>query len=252
MIEIRGLTKSFHKHLVLDHIDLTIHKGDVVAVIGSSGAGKSTLLRSINLLEAPDAGTIKLDELRVDLSKKSKADVLALRKSTAMVFQQFNLFRQKTALENVMEGLVVVKKIPKEEARQIAARHLARVGLSDRMNHYPKQLSGGQQQRVAIARALAMKPKILLFDEPTSALDPELVGEVLDTIRKAAEEGNTMLLVSHEMNFVRKVATRVLFLDQGVILEDGTPEEVFSHPKSDRTKQFLANYYRDQKPEFTI
>lgn len=252
MIEIRGLTKSFHKHLVLDHIDLTIHKGDVVAVIGSSGAGKSTLLRSINLLEAPDAGTIKLDELLVDLSKKSKADVLALRKSTAMVFQQFNLFRQKTALENVMEGLVVVKKIPKEEARQIAAQHLARVGLSDRMNHYPKQLSGGQQQRVAIARALAMKPKILLFDEPTSALDPELVGEVLDTIRKAAEEGNTMLLVSHEMNFVRKVATRVLFLDQGVILEDGTPEEVFSHPKSDRTKQFLANYYRDQEPEFTI
>ncbi len=252
MIEIRGLTKSFHKHIVLDHIDLTIHKGDVVAVIGSSGAGKSTLLRSINLLEVPDAGTIKLDELLVDLSKKSKADVLALRKSTAMVFQQFNLFRQKTALENVMEGLVVVKKIPKEEARQIAVQHLARVGLSDRMNHYPKQLSGGQQQRVAIARALAMKPKILLFDEPTSALDPELVGEVLDTIRKAAEEGNTMLLVSHEMNFVRKVATRVLFLDQGVILEDGTPEEVFSHPKSDRTKQFLANYYRDQEPEFTI
>lgn len=252
MIEIRGLTKSFHKHMVLDHIDLTIHKGDVVAVIGSSGAGKSTLLRSINLLEAPDAGTIKLDEQQVDLAKKSKTDVLALRKSTAMVFQQFNLFRQKTALENVMEGLVVVKKIPKEEARQIAAQHLARVGLSDRMNHYPKQLSGGQQQRVAIARALAMKPKILLFDEPTSALDPELVGEVLDTIRKAAEEGNTMLLVSHEMNFVRKVATRVLFLDQGVILEDGTPEEVFSHPKSDRTKQFLANYYRDQEPEFTI
>ncbi|ASA23302.1 amino acid ABC transporter ATP-binding protein [Paenibacillus donghaensis] len=252
MIEIRGLTKSFHKHKVLDHIDLTIQKGDIVAVIGSSGAGKSTLLRSINLLEVPDEGIIRIDELQVDISRKNKTDVLELRRSTAMVFQQFNLFRQKTALENVMEGLIVVKKIAKEEARKTAALHLGRVGLSDRMNHYPKQLSGGQQQRVAIARALAMQPKILLFDEPTSALDPELVGEVLDTIRKAAEEGNTMLLVSHEMNFVRKVATRVLFLDQGVILEDGSPEEVFSHPKSDRTKQFLTNYYRDQEPEFTI
>lgn len=252
MIEIRGLTKSFHKHKVLDQIDLTIRKGDVVAVIGSSGAGKSTLLRSINLLEVPDAGTIRLDRLEVDFARKTKADVLELRKSTAMVFQQFNLFRQKTALENVMEGLVVVRGIPKEEALKIAVQQLAGVGLSDRMHHYPKQLSGGQQQRVGIARALAMQPKILLFDEPTSALDPELVGEVLDTIRKAAEAGNTMLLVSHEMSFVRKVATRVLFLDQGVIVEDGTPEEVFSHPKSERTKQFLANYYRDQEPEFTI
>ncbi|MEK5027567.1 amino acid ABC transporter ATP-binding protein [Paenibacillus sp. FSL M7-1046] len=252
MIEINGLTKSFHKSIVLDHINLTIAKGDVVAVIGSSGAGKSTLLRSINLLEVPDEGTIKIDDLKVDMAKKSKKDVIELRKSTAMVFQQFNLFRQKTALENVMEGLTVVKKVPKEEARKIAEQHLAKVGLSDRVHHYPKQLSGGQQQRVAIARALAMMPKILLFDEPTSALDPELVGEVLDTIKKAAEEGNTMLLVSHEMNFVRKVATRVLFLDQGIIVEDGTSEEVFSHPKSDRTKQFLANYYRDQEPEFAI
>ncbi|WP_438490859.1 amino acid ABC transporter ATP-binding protein [Paenibacillus sp. IHBB 3054] len=252
MIEINGLTKSFHKSIVLDHINLTIAKGDVVAVIGSSGAGKSTLLRSINLLEVPDEGTIKIDDLKVDMAKKSKKDVIELRKSTAMVFQQFNLFRQKTALENVMEGLTVVKKVPKEEARKIAEQHLAKVGLSDRVHHYPKQLSGGQQQRVAIARALAMMPKILLFDEPTSALDPELVGEVLDTIKKAAEEGNTMLLVSHEMNFVRKVATRVLFLDQGIIVEDGTPEEVFSHPNSDRTKQFLANYYRDQEPEFAI
>ncbi|WP_042197098.1 amino acid ABC transporter ATP-binding protein [Paenibacillus camerounensis] len=252
MIEIRGLTKSFHQHKVLDHIDLSIQKGDVVAIIGSSGAGKSTLLRSVNLLEVPDEGTIRVDKLQVDFAKKSKPDILALRKSTAMVFQQFNLFRQKTALENVMEGLLVVRKIPKEEARRTAELHLASVGLADRMHHYPKQLSGGQQQRVGIARALAMQPKILLFDEPTSALDPELVGEVLDTIRKAAEEGNTMLLVSHEMSFVRKVATRVLFLDQGVIVEDGTPEEVFSHPKSERTRQFLANYYRDQEPEFTI
>lgn len=252
MIEISGLTKSFHGNLVLNHIDLNIKRGDVVAVIGSSGAGKSTLLRAINLLEVPDEGTIRIDELKVDTAKKTKKDVIELRKSTAMVFQQFNLFRQKTALENVMEGLVVVKKVPKDEARKIAEEQLAKVGLSDRVNYYPKHLSGGQQQRVAIARALAMQPKILLFDEPTSALDPELVGEVLDTIKKAAEEGNTMLLVSHEMNFVRKVATRVLFLDQGTIVEDGTPQEVFSHPKSERTKQFLANYYRDQEPEFTI
>ncbi|GGH23342.1 amino acid ABC transporter ATP-binding protein [Paenibacillus segetis] len=252
MIEISGLTKSFHHNMVLDHIDLTIKRGDVVAVIGSSGAGKSTLLRAINLLEVPDAGTIRIDELIVNTAKKTKKEVIELRKSTAMVFQQFNLFRQKTALENVMEGLIVVKKLPKEEARKIAHLQLAKVGLSDRVNHYPKQLSGGQQQRVAIARALAMQPKILLFDEPTSALDPELVGEVLDTIKKTAEEGNTMLLVSHEMNFVRKVATRVIFLDQGRIVEDGTPQEVFSHPKSERTKQFLANYYRDQEPEFAI
>lgn len=252
MIEIRGLTKSFQGHTVLNGIDLTIQQGDVVAVIGSSGAGKSTLLRSINLLEPADAGTIAMDELKVDFSKRSRSETLELRKSTAMVFQQFNLFRQKTALENVMEGLVVVKKMPKDEARKIAAWQLSRVGLSDRVHHYPKQLSGGQQQRVAIARALAMEPKLLLFDEPTSALDPELAGEVLDTIRQTAVEGNTMLLVSHEMDFVRKVATRVLFLDKGIIVEDGTPQEVFAHPKSDRTKQFLANYYRDREPDFSI
>ncbi|KHF31989.1 L-cystine import ATP-binding protein TcyN [Paenibacillus sp. P1XP2] len=252
MIEIRGLTKSFQGHTVLNGIDLTIQQGDVVAVIGSSGAGKSTLLRSINLLEPADAGTIAMDELKVDISKRSRSETLELRKSTAMVFQQFNLFRQKTALENVMEGLVVVKKMPKDEARKIAAWQLSRVGLSDRVHHYPKQLSGGQQQRVAIARALAMEPKLLLFDEPTSALDPELAGEVLDTIRQTAVEGNTMLLVSHEMDFVRKVATRVLFLDKGIIVEDGTPQEVFAHPKSDRTKQFLANYYRDREPDFSI
>ncbi|MEI0737118.1 amino acid ABC transporter ATP-binding protein [Paenibacillus sp. JTLBN-2024] len=252
MIEIRGLTKSFQGHTVLNGIDLTIQQGDVVAVIGSSGAGKSTLLRSINLLEPADAGTIAMDELMVDISKRSRSETLELRKSTAMVFQQFNLFRQKTALENVMEGLVVVKKMPKDEARKIAAWQLSRVGLSDRVHHYPKQLSGGQQQRVAIARALAMEPKLLLFDEPTSALDPELAGEVLDTIRQTVVEGNTMLLVSHEMDFVRKVATRVLFLDKGIIVEDGTPQEVFAHPKSDRTKQFLANYYRDREPDFSI
>ncbi|MGG0821455.1 amino acid ABC transporter ATP-binding protein [Paenibacillus turicensis] len=252
MIEISGLTKSFHGHIVLNELDLSIKKGDVVAVIGSSGSGKSTFLRSINLLETPDSGSISIGDFKVNVAKASRSDAQRLRKSTAMVFQQFNLFRQKTALENVMEGLIIVKKIAKEEARKIAHQQLARVGLSDRINHFPKQLSGGQQQRVAIARALAMQPELLLFDEPTSALDPELVGEVLDTIKQTAEEGYTMLLVSHEMNFVRKVATRVLFLDKGVIVEDGTPDEVFGSPKSDRTKQFLANYYRNFEPEFSI
>lgn len=252
MIRISGLTKSFHSHNVLDHIDLDIQKGEIVAVIGSSGAGKSTLLRSINLLETPDEGIISIDDLTVNIATKTKAEILALRKSTAMVFQQFNLFRQKTALENVMEGLVTVKKISKSDAVKIASEQLIRVGLKERIHHYPKQLSGGQQQRVAIARALAMQPKILLLDEPTSALDPELVGEVLDTIKQVAEEGNTMLLVSHEMNFVRKVASRVLFLDKGIILEDGTPEELFLNPKTERAKQFLANYNRDRQPEFLI
>ncbi|MBJ6362871.1 amino acid ABC transporter ATP-binding protein [Paenibacillus sp. GCM10012307] len=252
MIEIRGLTKSFHPHTILNHIDLTIRTGEIVAVIGSSGAGKSTLLRSINLLEIPDKGTIKIGEVKVDIVKRTKAETLELRKRTAMVFQQFNLFRQKTALENVMEGLIIVKKIPKEDARKIAMLQLEKVGLIHRIHHYPKQLSGGQQQRVAIARALAMQPQLLLFDEPTSALDPELAGEVLDTIKKTAEEGNTMLLVSHEMSFVRKIATRVLVLDQGAIVEDGAREEVFSNPKSERTKQLLANYYRDRDPEFAI
>ncbi|MFF2480306.1 amino acid ABC transporter ATP-binding protein [Paenibacillus sp. NPDC058071] len=252
MIEIRGLTKSFQDLNVLNDINLTIEKGEVVALIGSSGAGKSTLLRSINLLEIPDKGTIRIGELEVDIVKRTKAETLELRKSTAMVFQQFHLFRQKTALENVMEGLITVKKVVKEEARKIALLQLEKVGLLDRIHHYPKQLSGGQQQRVAIARALAMQPQILLFDEPTSALDPELVDEVLETIRKTAEEGNTMLLVSHEMSFVRRVATRVLMLDKGSIVEDGTREEVFTNPKSERTKQFLANYYRDREPEFAI
>jgi len=252
LIEIRGLTKSFDQHTVLNQIDLTIQKGEVVAVIGSSGAGKSTLLRSINLLEVPDKGIIRIGELEVDIVTRTKTETLELRKSTAMVFQQFNLFRQKTALENVMEGLIVVKKVPKEDARKFAMLQLEKVGLLNRIHHYPKQLSGGQQQRVAIARALAMQPKLLLFDEPTSALDPELAGEVLDTIKKTAEEGNTMLLVSHEMSFVRKIATRVLVLDQGSIVEDGTRDEIFSNPQSERTKQLLANYYRDREPEFAI
>lgn len=252
MIEIRGLSKSFHKNVVLDSIDLTIQKGEVVAVIGPSGSGKSTFLRCMDFLEEPEAGTIRIDDFVIDVTKKTKAQIRTLRQYTAMVFQQFNLFRRKTALENVMEGLTVVKKISKKEAEKIAFEQLKKVGLADRINHYPKQLSGGQMQRVAIARALAMNPSILLFDEPTSALDPELVGEVLDTIRTAAQEGNTMIIVSHELNFVRKVANRVLFLEGGKIIEDGTPKEVFEHPKSDRTKEFLGKFYKFQDAEYYI
>lgn len=252
MIEIKGLTKTFNHKVVLNDLNLTIKKGEIVALIGSSGAGKSTFLRCLNLLVEPDSGVIKLDELTVDSAKKSKQQVIELRKQTAMVFQQFNLFRQKTSLENVMEGLTVVQKKSKTEAETLAEEQLSRVGLKDFLTYYPKQLSGGQQQRVGIARALAMKPKVLLFDEPTSALDPELVGEVLDTIMSVAKAGNTMIIVSHEMNFVRKVATRIIFLDKGVIVEDGSPEEVFISPKSERTRQFLTNYYRDKEPEFII
>lgn len=252
MIEIKGLSKRYNNNVVLDNVDLKIQKGDVVAVIGPSGTGKSTLLRCLNLLENPEKGVVKIEDLEVDLTKKSKADIINIRKNTAMVFQQFNLFRRKTALENVMEGLVIVKKIPKAEAEKIAIEQLTKVGLFERINYYPKQLSGGQQQRVAIARALAMNPKILLFDEPTSALDPELVGEVLETIKATALEGNTMIIVSHEMNFVRNVANRVLFFDKGKVIEDGTPEEVFQNPKSDRAKEFISKIYYSKTPEYEI
>jgi polar amino acid transport system ATP-binding protein len=252
MIGIRGLTKRFHDNIVLNDINLTISTGEVIAVIGPSGSGKSTFLRCLNFLEVPEKGIICIDNFEIDAEKATQDQIRTFRQYSAMVFQQFNLFRRKTALENVMEGLIVVKKIPKKEARDIALRRLEKVGLSDRANHYPKQLSGGQQQRVAIARALAMKPGILLFDEPTSALDPELVGEVLETIRAAAQDGNTMILVSHEMNFVRKVANRVLFLDDGKIIEDGTPKEVFEKPKNARTKEFLRKFNKFQEIDYSV
>jgi polar amino acid transport system ATP-binding protein len=242
LIEIKGITKRFDHHVVLDKIDLTVNDGEVVAIIGPSGAGKSTLLRCLNLLELPDSGVIKLDDLEINTASLNKKDILELRRNTAMVFQQFNLFKEKTALENVMEGLTIVKKIDKKKAESIALFQLKKVGLEDRVDYYPRELSGGQQQRVAIARALSMNPKIMLFDEPTSALDPELVGEVLSVIKAAAKEGNTMILVSHELSFVLEVASRVLFLDGGKITEDGTPEEVFNCPKNERTKQFLARF----------
>lgn len=244
MIKISNLSKSFSGQTVLDHLDLDIQKGEVVALIGSSGAGKSTFLRSLNYLETPDSGSIQIDGFSVDFSKITQEEILALRRKLSMVFQQFNLFERRTALDNVKEGLVVVKKLSDQEATKIAKEELAKVGLSDRENHYPRHLSGGQKQRVALARALAMKPDVLLLDEPTSALDPELVGEVEKSIADAAKSGQTMILVSHDMSFVAQVADKILFLDKGKIIESGTPDEIIHPPKEERTKEFFASYKR--------
>ncbi|HEL0632354.1 TPA: amino acid ABC transporter ATP-binding protein [Streptococcus equi subsp. zooepidemicus] len=242
MIKVTHLTKSFSGQKILDDLTVTIEKGQVIALVGASGAGKSTFLRSMNYLEQPDTGSITIDDFAVDFEHITKEDMLTLRRKLAMVFQQFNLFERRTALDNVKEGLKIVKKLSDQEATDIARAELAKVGLSDRENHYPRHLSGGQKQRVAIARALAMKPDVLLLDEPTSALDPELVGEVERSIIDAAKAGQTMILVSHDMAFVYQVADRVLFLDKGKILEEGSPEQIFRHPKEARTKEFFANY----------
>ena len=242
MISIKNLTKEFSGQKVLDGIDIDIEKGEVVALVGASGAGKSTILRSLNYLEQPDSGTIIIDDFKVDFETITKEQILTLRRKLAMVFQQFNLFERRTALDNVKEGLKIVKKLSDDEATKIAKEELAKVGLSNRENHYPRHLSGGQKQRVALARALAMKPDVLLLDEPTSALDPELVGEVEKSIADAAKSGQTMILVSHDMNFVYQVADKVLFLEKGRILEQGTPDEIFNHPKEERTKEFFASY----------
>ncbi|MDO4635814.1 MAG: amino acid ABC transporter ATP-binding protein [Streptococcus sp.] len=242
MIKITKLTKAFSGQKVLDSIDLEIKKGEVVALVGASGAGKSTFLRSMNYLEEPDSGQIEIGDFKVDFQTITKEEILTLRRKLAMVFQQFNLFERRTALDNVKEGLKIVKKMSDIEATKIAKEELSKVGLSDRENHYPKHLSGGQKQRVAIARALAMKPDVLLLDEPTSALDPELVGEVEKSILDAAKSGQTMVLVSHDMDFVYQVSDKVLFLEKGHILEQGTPEEIFKSPKEERTKEFFSKY----------
>lgn len=239
MIEIKKLNKSFGKNHVLKDIDLTVETGEVVTIIGSSGSGKSTFLRTLNFLENASSGEINLDDIRIDVSKAKKKDVLNIRRNTAMVFQGYNLFKNRTALENVMEALVIVQKQDKEKAKNIAIDILTKVGLKDRINYYPHQLSGGQQQRVGIARALAINPKVILFDEPTSALDPEMVSEVLSVIKSIAHSGITLIIVTHEMSFAREVSDRILFFDDGVILEEGKPKEFFLNPKEERTKQFL-------------
>ena len=236
MIELSGVTKSFGAHQVLKGITGSVQRGEVVCLIGPSGSGKSTILRCINGLESYDGGSITVDGARVDRADRS---ILGIRTAMAMVFQRFNLFPHRTALENVVEGPIHVKKEPAAQALARGRDLLARVGLADKFEAYPAQLSGGQMQRVAIARALAMQPKAILFDEPTSALDPELVGEVLGVMKSLAEEGMTMLVVTHEMGFAREVADRVLFLDGGVIVEEGAAREVLSAPRNPRTQDFL-------------
>ena len=242
MLEIHDLQKSFGDLHVLRGINLNIQKGDVVAVLGSSGSGKTTLLRCMNFLEHADAGTMVFDGQQVELSRITHAQIHALRRRTGFVFQNYNLFANKTALQNVTEGLVIARKMDKHQADEIARVALDKVGMGDRCDHYPSQLSGGQQQRVAIARAIAYDPEILYFDEPTSALDPELTGEVLTVMRRLADEGRTMLVVTHEMDFARHVANRVVFMDTGVIVEQADAETFFTNPQQPRTREFLQNY----------
>ena len=244
MIELTSIHKSFGENEVLKGVDLKIEKGDIVALIGSSGAGKTTLIRCINYLEKPDSGVVSIGGFSLASPHKSQKDVIKLRRKTAMVFQHYNLFKHKTVFENVLEGLITVQNLPEAEARDIAREEIEKVGLIHKLDAYPSQLSGGQQQRVGIARALALKPEVILFDEPTSALDPELVGEVLSTIKKVAKTGITMVIVTHEMSFAREVANKVVFMDDGKIIEQGSPVELFSHPKEPRTKQFLDKIYQ--------
>ena len=239
ILGVSGLTKRFGQADVLRGLDLEVAPGERIAILGASGSGKSTLLRCLNFMEMPDSGTVTLDGKIVG---RRESELIQVRQRIGMVFQQFNLFPHMTAIGNVMEGLRTVRRFPKAEAQARAEKELARVGLVDKAASYPAHLSGGQKQRVAIARALAMEPELMLFDEPTSALDPELVGEVLGVIRTLADEGRTMLLVTHELGFAYHVATRVIFLADGVIHEEGTPDQVLVHPTKERTRAFLASH----------
>ncbi len=240
MLELQGIKKSFGDLNVLRGVSLHVDKGEVVAILGPSGSGKTTFLRCINFLDAANEGTVSIGGLELNYASHSKKDVYTIRRKTAMVFQNYNLFKNMTALENVMEGLVMVQKMEKKEAREISVEALEKVGLGDRMDYYPAQMSGGQQQRASIARALVLNPEVILFDEPTSALDPELVGEVLQVMKDVAKTGITMIVVTHEIGFAHDVASKVVFMDQGVIVEKGTPEEVIDNPREDRTRQFLG------------
>lgn len=238
MIRLKNLYKSFGQLEVLKGIDLQVKKSEVVVIIGASGSGKSTLLRCINSLEKPNQGIIVINSQIINPGNEKEINMM--RRNVGMVFQQFNLFPHKTVLENVMEGPTQVKKINKLEARRLALEYLNKVGLCDKEKVYPSVLSGGQKQRVAIARALAMEPSVMLFDEPTSALDPELVGEVLTVMKDLAKEGMTMVVVTHEMGFAREVADRVIFMDDGKIIEEGSPEEMFDRPQNERSQAFLS------------
>lgn len=239
MLQIRNLRKSFGDLQVLKSINLDVNKGDVVAILGPSGSGKTTMLRCLNFLEKSDGGTMLFDDQHVDLARVTHAEANALRRRTGFVFQSYNLFANKTALQNVTEGLIIARKMPRRRAEEIARAALVKVGMDDRADYYPSQLSGGQQQRVAIARAIATDPKIIYFDEPTSALDPELTVEVLAVMRDLAADGMTMLVVTHEMGFARNVSNQVVFMEHGVVVEQGPAKEIFTAPREERTRAFL-------------
>ena len=249
MLKVTGIHKKFNKREVLKGIDLTVNKGNVVVILGPSGSGKTTLLRCINFLEKADSGHLDFDEISLDYDTVTGKQIHNVRKKTAFVFQNYNLFNNKTVLENVAEGLIYGHGVEKAKAMGIARQAIDKVGLSDHYDYYPSQLSGGQQQRVGIARAIAIEPEVILFDEPTSALDPELIGEVLTIIRQLAKEGKTMVIVTHEMQFAREIATHVIFMEDGIIVEEGDPEKVFSKPEKERTRQFLS---RVLTPEYMI
>ncbi|PYE31482.1 MULTISPECIES: amino acid ABC transporter ATP-binding protein [unclassified Rhizobium] len=246
MLELKNIKLSYGSTQVLNGVDLSVKRGDVVSIIGPSGTGKTTLLKCINSLARPSSGTIAFDDVRMDYQKLDRTAIQAIRLRTAMVFQQFNVFRNMTVLQNVMDPLVVVQRKSKEEARRIALEELDRVGLSNKIDSYPSQLSGGQLQRTGIARALAVKPDVMLFDEPTSSLDPELVGEVLKVIRDVTSSGITSLLVTHEMQFARNISNRIVFMDRGVVAADGSPAEIFEASSNPRLTQFLTTEHSIQ------
>ena len=239
MLTLKSLNKKINSQNILNDINIHINKSEVVSIIGKSGAGKTTILRIIDMLDKADSGIMTFNDKTYNLQKLTMKEILKIRQNIGFVFQDFNLFLNKTAIENVMEGLIVVKKMNKNEAFEIAKSCLNRVELNDKYNSYPFELSGGQKQRVGIARAIALSPSIILFDEPTSALDPELVGEVLSVIKELAKEGTTMIVVTHEMSFAEEVATQVVFMEGGVVVEQGTPKEIFNNPKEERTRKFL-------------
>lgn len=245
MLKVKNVRKAFKDHQVLRNVELEVDKGDVVVILGPSGSGKTTFLRCLDFLERADGGEMIFDDIETSLSHASSKTIEKIRKKTAFVFQNYNLFANKTALQNVTEGLIIGRKVPKKQAEETAKKALDKVGLSDKYDFYPSQLSGGQQQRVGIARAIAVNPDIILFDEPTSALDPELVGEVLKTMRELAKEGTTMIVVTHEMKFAQDVATKVVFMDGGVVVEEGSAEQIFTRPKEERTRQFLMRILPD-------
>ena len=250
MLEIKNMRKSYDGLEVLKGVSFQVSSGDVVAVLGPSGSGKTTLLRCMNFLESADEGTMIFDGEEFSFGHVSKKEISWLRRKTAFVFQNYNLFLNKTALQNVTEGLIIARKIPKAKAEDIGKKALDKVGMSERYHYYPDQLSGGQQQRVAIARALATNPEIIYFDEPTSALDPELTGEVLSVMRQLADEGMTMLVVTHEMSFAKNVSNKVMFMEDGVIVETGSSKEFFANPREERTKAFLQVIGEDGRTDY--